>query len=76
MMMVEMVRMAMMVMMMIDADGSPLPHLGQQVCHEGGAQGQEQAVAGHPAPTLANKDQVFVQLATDQGGDPLLVLGA
>ena len=62
-------------MMMMD-DGGPLPHLRQQVCHEGGAQGQEQTVAGHPAPTLANKDQVFVQLAIDQGGDPLLVLGA
>ena len=75
MMMVKMVRMATMAMMMMD-DGGPLPHLGQQVCHEGGAQGQEQAVAGHPAPTLANKDQVFVQLAIDQRGDPLLVLGA
>ena len=72
---VMMVKIARMAMMMMD-DGGLLPHLGQQVCHQGGAQGQEQAVAGHPAPTLANKDQVFVQLASDQRGDPLLVLGA
>ena len=69
------VKMTMMAMMMME-DGGLLPHLGQQVCHQGGAQGQEQTVAGHPAPTLANKDQVFVQLAIDQRGDPLLVLGA
>ena len=69
------VKMTMMAMMMME-DGGLLPHLGQQVCHQGGVQGQEQTVAGHPAPTLANKHQVFVQLAIDQGGDPLLVLGA
>ena len=69
------VKMAMMAMMMMD-DGGLLTHLRQQVCHQGRAQGQEQAVAGHPAATLADKDQVFVQLASDHRGDPLLVLGA